>query len=126
MTNTEKPEPVTGMLRIWKALFYSISGFKLAFRDEAAIRQELLLVSVLTIASFVLPLEPWLRVAILFSHVIVLIAELLNTAVESIVDRASPEFHQDAKKAKDTGAGAVLLSLLMSGGIWVYAIFTLL
>lgn len=122
----EKPQPVTGISRIWRALFYSLSGFRLAFRDEAAFRQELLLVSVLTIACLLLPLESWLKVMILTSHVVVLIVELLNTAVESIVDMASPEFHPDAKKAKDTGSSAVLLALLLTGGLWIYAICSLL
>lgn len=122
----EKPQPVTGISRIWRALFYSLSGLRLAFRDEAAFRQELLLVSVLTIACLLLPLEHWLKVMILTSHVVVLIVELLNTAVESIVDMASPEFHPDAKKAKDTGSSAVLLALLSAGGLWIYAICSLL
>lgn len=122
----EKPQPVTGISRIWKALFYSLSGFRLAFRDEAAFRQELLLVSVLTIACLLLPLELWLKAMILVSHALVLIVELLNTAVESIVDMASPEFHPDAKKAKDTGSSAVLLALLLTGGLWIYAICSLL
>ena len=125
MSQSEKPAPATGLSRIWRAFFYSIDGFKLAFRDEAAFRQELLLVGILSIVCFVLPLEPWVRVAIMVSHGLVLITELLNTAVESVVDRASPEFHQDAKKAKDTASSAVLLSLIVSGGVWIYAITTL-
>ena len=126
MNETEKPAPATGLLRVWKAFFYSISGFKLAYRDEAAFRQELLLVVILTPLCVYLPLEPWLKVAIIFSHVLILITELLNTAVESVVDKASPEFHHDAKKAKDTGSSAVLLSLFLTGGLWIYATYILL
>ena len=125
MSEPTKPVPATGILRVWKALFYSISGFKLAFREEAAFRQELLLVAILTPLCLVLPLEAWLKVVIIFSHVVVLITELLNTAVESIVDKASPEFHPDAKKAKDTGSSAVLLSLFLTAGLWIYAVYTL-
>jgi len=125
MATPDKPKTETGLLRIWKAFFYSLSGFKLAFRDEAAFRQELLLAAVLTPLCLYLPLEHWIKVAIICSHVLVLIVELLNTAVESVVDRVSPEYHHDAKKAKDTGSSAVLLSLFLTSGLWVYAIWTL-
>lgn len=122
----EKPGSATGLLRIWRAFFYSLSGFRLAFRDEAAFRQELLLVGLLSALCLYLPLAHWLKVVILFSHVIVLIVELLNTTVETIVDKVSPEFSLEAKKAKDTGSSAVLLSLVLSVGIWGYAIYSLL
>ena len=125
MSEPTKPVPATGILRVWKAFFYSMSGFKLALREEAAFRQELLLVAILTPLCLFLPLEAWLKVVIISSHVVVLITELLNTAVESIVDMASPEFHPEAKKAKDTGSSAVLLSLFLTGGLWIYAIYTL-
>ena len=122
----EKPRPVTGLMRIWNALFYSISGFRLAFREEAAFRQEFVLVLVLSPLCLILSLPVWLKIMILASHVLILIVELLNTAIESIVDKASPEFHPDAKKAKDTGSSAVLLSLLLTGALWCYAIYLLL
>ncbi len=125
MNSPRKPAPATGLTRIYRALFYSLSGFRFAFRDEAAFRQELLLVFVLTVLCLVLPFEHWIRVMLVFSHVIILITELLNTAVESVVDRASPEFHLDAKKAKDTSSSAVFLSLALSGGLWCYALWTL-
>ena len=123
---SEKPESAKGITRIWKAFFYSLSGFKLAFRDEAAFRQELVLVAVLTPLCLILDLPIWLKALILSSHVLILIVELLNTAVESIVDKASPEFHHDAKKAKDTASSAVLLSLVLTAGLWIYACYLLL
>ena len=125
MTENQVPRPATGFSRILKATGYSLSGLRLAWRDEAAFRQELLLALVLSALALFLPLESWLRVVLLFSHMVVLITELLNTAVESVVDRASPEFHELAGKAKDTASAAVLLSLLLSGGLWVYALLTL-
>jgi len=123
---SEKPKPAKGLQRIRKAFFYSLSGFKLAFADEAAFRQELLLVFVLTPLCLILDLPVWLKAIILFSHILILIVELLNTAVESIVDKASPEFHLDAKKAKDTGSSAVLLSLALTTGLWIYAVYLLI
>ena len=121
MNPTKIPAPTQGIKRVWKALFYSSSGFQQAYRDEAAFRQELFLVVILTVLCVVLPLEAWLKVSIMMSHGLVLITELLNTAIEAIVDKASPEFSEDAKKAKDTASAAVLLSLILSGGIWLYA-----
>lgn len=122
----DKPVPATGLMRICSAFFYSLSGFRQAFRDEAAFRQEVALVLVLSPLCLVLALPDWLKAMILFSHALVLIVELLNTAVESIVDMVSPEFHADAKKAKDTGSCAVLLCFLLTGGLWCYAIYLLL
>ena len=122
---SEKPTPALGLERIYKALGYSLSGLKLAFRGEAAFRQELALVMVLSTICVILAVPVWLKVLILSSHVLVLIVELLNTAIESIVDLASPEFHADAKKAKDTGSCAVLFSLLLTGALWCYAIYLL-
>ena len=75
------------------------------------------LVVILTVVCILLPLEAWLKVSIMLSHGLVLITELLNTAIEAIVDKASPEFSEDAKKAKDTASAAVLLSLILS---WWY------
>ena len=123
---SEKPQPAVGLERIYKAFTYSLSGFRLAFRDEAAFRQELALVLVLTVVCLILSLPDWLKIMILMSHVIILIVELLNTAIESIVDKASPEFHPDAKKAKDAGSCAVLLSLILTGILWFYAVYLLL
>ena len=122
----EKPKPATGITRIYKALFYSYSGFKYAFRDEAAFRQELVLILILSPICLSLEIPIWLKAMILMSHILILIVELLNTAVESIVDMTSPEFHPDAKKAKDTGSSAVLLSLVLAGGLWAYAVFELI
>lgn len=80
----------------------------------------------LSILCFVLPLPPWLRVVLLFSHGLILVTELLNTAVEAIVDKVSPDFHEQAKKAKDAGSAAVLVTLLLCAGIWGYAIYFLI
>lgn len=120
MNSTKVPAPAKGLKRVWKALFYSLSGFKLAYRDEAAFRQELLLVVVLSIVCILIPVEAGLKISIMISHGLVLITELVNTAIEAIVDKASPEFSEEAKKAKDTASAAVLLSLIISGGIWIY------
>ena len=123
---SEKPQPASGLERICKAFTYSLSGFNLAFRDEAAFRQELILVSVLTVVCLLVSLPVWLKAMILFSHVLIVIVELLNTAIESIVDKTTPEFHPDAKKAKDVGSSAVLLALTLTAFLWFYAVYLLL
>ena len=112
-----------GLSRILHAGGYSVQGL-LAGWGETAFRQE-------AIASFVmLPLafflgQDWVEVALLCGGVLlVMIVELLNTAVESAIDRIGPEWHDLSKRAKDMGSGAVLLSLLLCGGIWLAAIWT--
>lgn len=122
---SEKPIPAQGLERIFRAFGYSMSGFKLAFRGEAAFRQELLLVLALSMICLILGLPVWLKALILASHLLVLIVELLNTAIESVVDLTSPDFNANAKKAKDTGSCAVLLSLLLTGSLWFYALYLL-
>lgn len=116
----------TGLKRIILAAGYSISGFKAAFQHEAAFRQELLLTIIL------IPLACWLNVAalerVLMISVLflVLIVELLNSAIEAIVDRIGPEHHELSGRAKDLGSAAVLISLLLTGYIWLAALWPLL
>lgn len=120
------PKRAAGIARIYNAFFYSLSGLRKAYADEAAFRQELWLAIALTGLCLILPLESWLRIILVLSHVLVLITELLNTAVEAVVNKASPEYHEEAKKAKDTGSSAVLLSLFLAFGLWGYALWTLI
>lgn len=108
----------TGLTRLRRALFYSIDGLAAAYRSEDAFRQEVLL------AALLLPLALWLPVpgadkALLAGSVLlVLIVELLNSAVEAVTDRVSIEDHVLAKQAKDMGSAAVLLSLLLLATVW--------
>ncbi len=112
----------TGLRRIRNALFYSLDGFKAAYRHEDAFRQEALLAIVL------LPLAFWLgdsgmeKALMAGSVLFVLIIELLNSSVEAIVDKASPETHVLAKRAKDMGSAAVLLSLTLTALVWTLAL----
>ena len=108
----------TGLRRVWNALFYSLAGLKAAFRHEDAFRQELLLAAVL------IPLAVWLghdglsRALLIGSVLLVLIVELLNSAIEATVDRISLQDHVLAKRAKDIGSAAVLLALLNALTVW--------
>jgi diacylglycerol kinase (ATP) len=109
----------TGLRRVWNALFYSLDGLRAAFRHEDAFRQEVFL------AALLIPVALWFTVggvskALMISSVLlVLIVELLNSAVEATVDRISLENHRLAKRAKDIGSAAVMLSLLNVVAVWL-------
>lgn len=108
----------TGFRRVINATGYSWQGLKAAFQHEAAIRQELAL---LVIASGVLCLLglPILERLLMFSSVVlVLIVELINSAIEAVVDRVGAERHELSGRAKDIGSAAVMVSLLLAGLIW--------
>jgi diacylglycerol kinase (ATP) len=110
-----------GLNRLWHALGYSLAGL-LAGWSELAFRQEVLAAAVLLPLSFFLG-QTWVEVALLAgSVVLVMIVELLNTGIETAIDRIGPEWHSLSKRAKDMGSAAVLLSLLLCLGIWCTAI----
>ena len=102
----------TGLRRIWNAFHYSLDGIAAAFRHEDAFRQEALLALVLIPLALFLPLAGAGKALLIGSVFVVLIVELLNSAVEATVDRISLENHRLAKRAKDIGSAAVLLSLV--------------
>jgi diacylglycerol kinase (ATP) len=116
----------SGLGRIWRAFRYSLAGLQVAYRHEAAFRQELLLAAVLIPVALVLPAS-WLQIALLIGCVLlVLIVELLNSAVEATVDRVSSEHHELAKRAKDMGSAAVFLSLLNCAVVWALVLLDLI
>jgi diacylglycerol kinase (ATP) len=109
----------TGLRRLINAFGYSISGLRAAYRLEDAFRQEILLAAVLTPAALLLPVAPTGRALLLASVFLVLIVELLNSAIEAAVDRISLDNHELAKLAKDIGSAAVMLSLVCMSTVWV-------
>lgn len=108
----------TGLRRIWNAFGYSMDGLQSAYKYEAAIRQEALL------AAMLIPLALWLPVSnigkalMIGSVLLVIIVELLNSAIEAIVDRVSLDRHELAKRAKDIASAAVLVSLVNVLVVW--------
>ena len=108
----------TGIKRIFNACFFSFKGFKATWKHEAAFRQEFLLFIVTT------PLALWLgqnnieKLLLVGSMVLVLLVELLNTAVEAVVDRVGLEHHELSGRAKDIGSAAVMLSLIWAAVTW--------
>ncbi|PTT17729.1 diacylglycerol kinase [Acidovorax sp. HMWF029] len=112
----------TGLNRIWHAAGYSIEGLRAGW-NEKAFRQEAVAAMVLLPLSIWLG-RSWVEVALLAgSVVIVMIVELLNTGIETAIDRIGPEWHDLSKRAKDMGSAAVLLALLLCIGIWAAALF---
>lgn len=111
-----------GLSRIIHAGGYSVSGLKAGWH-ETAFRQEAIL------AIFLLPLSFWLgknwvEIALLAGSVLfVMIVELLNTGIETAIDRIGPEWHELSKRAKDMGSAAVLLSVILCGGTWLAALY---
>jgi len=112
----------SGLNRIWHAAGYSLEGLRAGW-NEKAFRQEALAAMVLLPLSLWLG-RSWVEVALLAgSVVIVMIVELLNTGIETAIDRIGPEWHDLSKRAKDMGSAAVLLALLLCMGIWGAAVF---
>jgi diacylglycerol kinase (ATP) len=108
-----------GLVRIWNALFYSLDGFSAAFRHEDAFRQEVLLALILIPIALNMPVSGTGKAMMVASVILVLIVELLNSAIEAVTDRVSLEDHVLAKRAKDMGSAAVMLSLINVPVVWV-------
>ena len=112
----------TGLDRIFSAAGHSLAGLRAAF-GETAFRQEAVAAIVLLPTAVVLG-RGWVETALLAGTVLlVLIVELLNTAVEAAIDRIGPEWHDLSKRAKDVGSAAVMLSLVLWAGVWAAAAY---
>jgi diacylglycerol kinase (ATP) len=110
----------TGPQRIWNALFYSLDGLAAAFKHEDAFRQEVLLALILIPIALSMPVSGIGRGLMVASVLLVLIVELLNSGLEAVTDRISLEDHVLAKRAKDMGSAAVMLSLLNVPIVWMF------
>ena len=113
----------TGVKRIFNAFHYSVDGLKAAYRHEDAFRQEVLLAAILI--PLALYLEPGMtgRALMISSVLLVLMVELLNSALEAAVDRISLENHYLIKRAKDMGSAAVLIALVNVAVIWLLVLW---
>jgi diacylglycerol kinase (ATP) len=125
--STEVRRSALGLGRIWKATGYSLQGLRAAYRHEAAFRQELFLAALLIPLAIALAswsALSWTQCALLIGSVLlVLLTELLNSAVESLVDRISEDRHALSKRAKDTGSAAVFVALVNCGVVWALVLF---
>ena len=127
----EAPPPVApstfksqgGLGRVFKALRYSLAGLRAAVRYEAAFRQELLVGVPLLLAAPLLAPGRWQLLAMVASVVLVLVVELLNSAIEALADAVSVEHHALLGRAKDLGSAAVMLTLLGVPFSWGLALW---
>lgn len=113
----------SGVRRIIYTALYSRDGFVAAFRSEAAFRQLLVLHGALVLVACVLDVNATERAILLAVCLISLLVELLNSAIEAVVDRISLEIHPLSKRAKDMGSAAQAIALLMVSGVWVVVLF---
>lgn len=109
----------SGIRRLINALFYSLSGLKLAFRHESAFRQEVSLAVILIPVACVIPVGAVERVLLIASVLLVLIVELINSSIEAAIDRIGLDTHHLSKRAKDLGSAAVLIALTALAVSWV-------
>ncbi|MCW4152564.1 diacylglycerol kinase [Halomonas sp. 18H] len=108
----------TGLRHLMNSTRYSFKGVKAAYRYEAAFRQEVVLCVILIPLAWWVATSPVEWTLLVGSCLLVLIVELLNTAVESVVDRIGPEHHKLSGRAKDIGSAAVMLALVLAGMTW--------
>ena len=113
----------SGLKRILSACLYSLDGLQSAWRHEHAFRQELMLFVAGAIVALLLPVSSFQKLALMGVLVLVLIVELINSAIEAVVDRISLERHPLSKNAKDFGSAAVLLSCVLAGATWLVVLF---
>ena len=124
MTN-EKPQDAnalkgkTGLRRLLNAFGYSLQGFRAAWQNEAAFREEAMLTIVLTPVALLLPVTGVEKLLLILSLLLLVLVELLNSAVEAVVDRIGPEIHPLSGRAKDLGSAAVLIACLILGLTWL-------
>jgi diacylglycerol kinase (ATP) len=120
--NVQTHKRRAGLTRMWHALGFALAGLRAGW-GETSFRQEAMAAFVLLPLSFWLG-QTWVEVAVLAGSVLlVMIVELLNTGIESAIDRIGPQWHELSKRAKDMASAAVLLSLLLCAGIWVAALY---
>ena len=113
----------TGLIRIWNAFGYSLAGLGAAYRHESAFRQEVWLALILIPAALFVPANGLGKAMLIGSVLLVLVVELLNSAIEAVVDRISLEHHHLAMRAKDIGSAAVFIALLNVVAIWIMVLF---
>lgn len=121
--NSGKPGN-TGLTRVIKAAGYSAKGLKAAFKHEAAIRQELAMLVLAIALVCVFDLSVVERILMLGVVVLVFIVELINSAIEAVVDRIGVEHHELSGRAKDIGSAAVMVALFFAGFTWLYIVIS--
>ncbi|MBW2249205.1 MAG: diacylglycerol kinase [Deltaproteobacteria bacterium] len=122
----KKPATEKGFVRIWNAFIYSLNGLRIAITKETSFKQEIGIYIVLLFVLFFLPLSLIFKCLLFFANTIVLIVEIINSAIESIVDMTSPDYNELAGKGKDLGSAAVFISMVLAIILWLCAIYAML
>jgi diacylglycerol kinase (ATP) len=113
----------TGLTRVWNAFHYSMAGLAAAYRNEDAFRQEVWLAAVLIPLALFLPVGVLGKALMIASVLLVIVVELVNSALEATVDRISLDHHHLAKRAKDIGSAAVFVALVNVLVVWGLILF---
>ncbi|HCH6297858.1 TPA: diacylglycerol kinase [Vibrio parahaemolyticus] len=109
--------------RVLSAFIYSCKGLRSAYQSEAAIRQELVVIAALSFTLFFIDTTTVEMILMLGSLVLIFIVELINSAIEAVVDRIGIEHHQLSGKAKDIGSASVMVSMFLSAFVWLSILF---
>lgn len=123
MENTQVPVPAVGVTRIIKAGGYSFKGLAFAWRTEAAFRQEIVLCTGLLICTFLVSVTAVERALLILTLGLVLVVELVNTAIEACIDRIGSDYHALSGAAKDVGSAAVLVAFVVGALVWATILF---
>ncbi|MDB5907262.1 MAG: diacylglycerol kinase [Massilia sp.] len=113
----------SGIKRVFAAVGYSLDGFRAAWQNEAAFRQEMLVVVIGTVIALSLRISAFEKLMLIGVLVLVLIVELINSAFEAVVDRISLEPHPLSKNVKDLGSAAVALAIGLAVAAWAVVLF---
>lgn len=122
----QKSAKKEGCARLVAAFSHSRDGLHAAFFREAAFRQELVVLAVAGVGLWLLPLSAFWKALLFVSSAGVLAIELLNSAIEAVVDLIAPEYHELAKLAKDLGSAAVFVALAATAVLWIWALSSLI
>jgi diacylglycerol kinase (ATP) len=117
------PPPSIGFARVVNAWRYSLQGLAGAWRTEGAFRQEVIAAAILIPIACLIPVPILHRALLIASVLMVMVVELLNSAMEAAIDRISLDRHPLSKKAKDTGSAAVLVSIVIAMLVWAGVLF---
>lgn len=124
-SRTSEFKSKSGVKRIHAAFSYSVQGFKAAWNGEHAFRQEVVVALPASLVALLMPVPALHRLALIAVLVLVLIVELINSAIETVVDRVSFERHPLSKRAKDLGSAAVLLAVSLAAATWIVVLLPL-
>ncbi len=119
---TDKPRPQRGVKRIVMATVYSLAGLKISLQTGPAFRQEIAFFIIAVAGIFWLEINRIEAILLVLCHGAVLLTELLNSAIEAVVDLVSTDYHELAKKAKDSASAAVFVSILLTIFMWIMAL----